>query len=295
MGAVLRSECYGHRVTSARGCDIASVVKWLRSVGSIRPGSSGSLAVLLLAIALIGGRSTAGSANGSNWQVVLAAGDDAQPVFDDATGALDRRLQAAGVPGADIHRMSAATAEIRRGAEPTTAENLLRRIAALPAQPGDHCLVFLTSHGEPNAGLWLERSQRALHPEELAQALSRGCAAVPSVVIVSACYSGGFAAGAMAKPNRIILTAARRDRPSFGCQAERTYTFFDGCLLGALPTAVNWREAFAATKSCVAREEHALGERPSEPQAYFGWAASNLATPFAPGLGSRAGDHQIRQ
>lgn len=245
------------------------------------------LTVLVVATALLGSGSIAGSApgatraNGTDWQVVLAAGDDAQPVFDDATGVLDRRLRAAGVPAADIHRLSAASAEIRRGAEPATAANLLRRIAGLPAQPGGRCLVFLTSHGEENAGFWLARSQRALHPEELAQALSRGCAAVPTVIIVSACYSGGFAAGAMARPNRIILTAARRDRPSFGCQAERTYTFFDECLLGALPRAANWQEAFAATTSCVAREEHALGETPSDPQAYFGGAAAKLATPFA--------------
>jgi hypothetical protein len=242
-------------------------------------------------MSLIGGESAATAADADNWQVVLAAGDDAQPVFDDATRTLDRRLRAAGVPAAEIHRLSASGAEIHRGLEPATAENLLRRIAALPVQPGDRCLVFLTSHGEPDAGLWLARSQRALHPEELAQALARGCAAVPTVVIVSSCYSGGFAAGAMAKPNRVILTAARRDRPSFGCQAERTYTFFDGCLLGVLPKAPNWRVAFAGTKNCVAREEHALGEMPSEPQAYFGWAAAQLATPFAAAR-QQAGPHR---
>jgi hypothetical protein len=238
------------------------------------------LAAALLALALIGGRSAGALATGGNWQVVLAAGDDAEPVFDDATRTLAERLTTAGVPAANIHRLSASSAELRRGIEPATAENLLRRIANLPARPGDRCFIFLTSHGEHNAGLWLASSQRALHPEELAQALSHGCAAAPTVVIVSSCYSGGFAAGAMAKPNRIILTASRRDRPSFGCQAERTYTFFDGCLLGAMPKAVNWKEVFAATKGCVARKEHVLGERPSEPQAYFGAAAANLPAGF---------------
>ena len=231
-------------------------------------------------LALIGGSEAGTRAASGSWQVVLAAGDDAEPVFDDATRTLAQRLRAGGVPAADIHRLSASAAELRGGAEPSTAEHLLRRIASLPAQPGDRCFIFLTSHGEHDAGLWLARSQRALHPEELAQALSRGCAAVPTVVIVSSCYSGGFASGAMAKPNRIILTASRRDRPSFGCQADRTYTFFDGCLLRALPKAVSWNGVFAATKGCVAREEHALGERPSEPQAYFGLAAADLPAGF---------------
>ncbi|HXC92242.1 MAG TPA: C13 family peptidase [Stellaceae bacterium] len=259
----------------------------LRYAGSTRLGFFGWLAAFVLLAAFVSlagaaadGRAQPALADGGRWQAVLAAGDDEEPVFDDATRTLARRLLEAGVPPANIYRLSASPAEQRRGAAPATAETLLRRVANLPVRPGDRCFVFLTSHGEPDAGLWLARSQRALHPEELAQALSRGCGAAPTVVIVSSCYSGSFAAGAMARPNRVILTASRRDRPSFGCQAERTYTFFDGCLLGALPKAANWQAVFAATKGCVAREEHARGERPSEPQAYFGAAAANLPVGF---------------
>ena len=234
--------------------------------------------LLILSLLLANGASAA--AADRNWLVVLAAGDDAEPVFDDATRALARRLAAAGVPTANIHRLSASPAELRSGVEPATAEILLRSIAGLSPRPGDRCFVFLTSHGEPDAGLWLARSGRALHPEELAQALSRGCAAVPTVVIVSGCYTGSFARGAMATPNRIILTAARRDRPSFGCQVERTYTFFDQCLLGAMPKAANWEAVFAATSRCVSRKEQALREWPSEPQAYFGLAVANMPAAF---------------
>ena len=224
----------------------------------------------LAGLTLFGAPGAAAPVMAGSWQVVLAAGDDAQPVFDDATRTLARRLRAAGVPAAHIHRLSADAAQIHRGAEPATLEDLLRRIARLPVRPGDRCFVFLTSHGERNAGLWLARSHRALHPDELARALSGGCAAAPTVVVVSSCYSGSFAAGAMAAPNRIILTASRRDRPSFGCQVERTYSFFDGCLLGAMPKAGNWEAVFMATRRCVADEEHARGEPPSDPQAYFG-------------------------
>jgi hypothetical protein len=103
---------------------------------------------------------------------------------------------------------------------------------------------------------------------------------VPTVVVVSACYSGGFVAGKMAKPNRIILTAARSDRPSFGCQVHRTYNFFDECLLGVLPNAVTWRAAFDGAKGCVRQMERALGARPSEPQAYFGPAVADLKVGF---------------
>ncbi|MGH7048430.1 MAG: C13 family peptidase [Stellaceae bacterium] len=234
-----------------------------------------------LALVLLAGCAAAAGRSAVHWQVVLAAGDNAEPVFDDATRALARRLVAAGVPAADIHRLSASRSELHGGVEPATAAGLLRQIARLPARPGDRCLVFLTSHGERGEGLWLARSARALHPDELAQALSQGCAAVPTVVIVSGCYTGSFAAAAaMRRPNRIILTAARADRPSFGCQTGRIYTFFDECLLAALPKAPTWVTVFDAAKSCVSRQEHVLGMPPSLPQAYFGLRVARLRVGF---------------
>lgn len=248
-------------------------------MGSRFLGRAAACFLGLALLVLLGSGATAANPFRS-WQVVLAAGDDAEPVFDDATRALAQRLAAAGVPSANIHRLSASPAQLHGDVEPATAGNFLRRIAELPARGGDRCFVFLTSHGERGAGLWLARSDRALTPDELAAALSQGCAVVPTVVVVSGCYTGGFAAGRMAKPNRIVLTAARRDRPSFGCQAGRTYTFFDQCLLAALPREANWQRVFRATKRCVSREEHALGERPSEPQAYFGRAVAALSVGF---------------
>jgi hypothetical protein len=216
----------------------------------------------------------------ARWQVVLAAGDDAQPVFDNATRALSQRLVAAGVPTGNIHRLSASAGQLGAAVEPALANVLLRRIGALPARPGDRCLIFLTSHGSPGAGLWLARSKAALSPDELAQALSRGCAAVPTVVVVSACYSGGFATGRMARPNRIVLTAARNDRPSFGCQVDREYNFFDECLLNALPKSTTWRAVADGSRACVRRMERTLGEQPSEPQAYFGAVVAKLDVGF---------------
>jgi hypothetical protein len=245
----------------------------------MRSAIRAGLSIILSVGALIWLVAGPAGASGS-WEVVLAAGDDAEPVFDNATREMSRRLGAAGIPAGNIHRLSASAAELANGVESATSEHLLRRIADLPARPGDQCLVFLTSHGERGAGVWLARSDRALTPDELARALSRGCAAVPTVVIVSACYSGGFAAGKMAKPNRIILTAARGDRPSFGCQAHRTYNFFDECVLGVLPVSATWRAVFNEANSCVRRMEHALGVRPSEPQAYIGRAVAALRVGF---------------
>jgi hypothetical protein len=250
----------------------------------MRRGSRWRRCVGAAAVCLLAGHGVAAAPEArpvEHWQAVLAAGDDAEPVFDDATQAVASRLVADGVPAADIHRLSASRAQLRDGVEPSTIPVLLRRIAGLPVLPGERCLVFLTSHGEQGAGLWLARSHAALHPEALARALSQGCGAAPTVAIVSGCYTGGFAGGVMARPNRIILTAARADRPSFGCAVGRTYSYFDECLLGALPPHFEtWQGVFGGTKGCVAQMERRLGVRPSEPQAYFGAAVAEISVGF---------------
>ncbi|HEY1794577.1 MAG TPA: C13 family peptidase [Stellaceae bacterium] len=213
-----------------------------------------------------------GAAAQGHWQVVLAAGDDEQPVFDNAVRAMAQFLARHGVPAADIHRLSAAPV---RGTAPSTRAEITRRIATLPVGPGDRCLVFITSHGEHGGGVYLAADDDDLGPAALARALNGNCAAVPTVVIVSACYSGSFAAAPMTAPNRVILTAARADRPSFGCQADRVYTVYDECLLAALPRVRDWEAAYRATTVCVTRHEQAWRVAPSYPQAWFG-AATRL-------------------
>ena len=208
------------------------------------------------------------------WQAVLVAGDDAQPVFDNAVDAVARWLGAGGLPTSDIHRLSANPRDPR--VEPASAERIIQQIGSLRARPGAGCLIFITSHGQQGRGIWLAYSGEFLEPARLAQALSVGCAAVPSVVIVSSCYSGGFTQGAMRAQNRIILSAARPDRPSFGCEADRTYTVFDECLLAALPRAPTWRAVYAATLGCVRARERELEVLASQPQAWFGAAVRDL-------------------
>src|SRR5919198_3931829 len=233
-------------------------------------------ATILLLLGAVG-QSAAPAA--ARWQSVLAGGDVAEPVFDNAVATFSQWLTARGVPAGDIHRLSASHRPRDPTAEPASAVQLLRRIALLPARPGDRCLVFVTSHGEHGRGVFLAYAGELLTPAALADALSIGCANVPTVVIVSSCYSGSFAAGPMPAPNRIILTAARADRPSFGCQADRTYTVFDECLLGALPRARLWRGVFDASVACVRQREQEMRVLPSEPRHFYGNKVRDLALP----------------
>lgn len=210
----------------------------------------------------------------SGWQTVLVAGDNAEPVFDNAVAAMARWLAAPGPTTHHIHSLSATQRPGDAAAEPASADRILQRVASLRPRPGEGCFVFITSHGHRGEGIWLAYSGEFLRPAELAQALSAGCAGVPTVVVVSGCFSGGFTA--MRAPNRVVVTAARIDRPSFGCQADRTYTVFDECLLGALPHSATWRAVYKATTGCVRRRERDMHVVPSQPQASFGAAVRDL-------------------
>lgn len=236
-----------------------------------------SLLILRLAAALLLclGSAAALPAAAAEWRAVLVAGDNSAPVFDNAVNAVARWLVAQGTPAADIHRLSAAPLAPGSAAAPASEPQILAEIAALRARPGERCLVFITSHGEENEGIWLARDRGFLRPAELGRALSLGCAAVPTVVVVSSCYSGSFTE--MQAPNRVILSAARADRPSFGCQVGRTYTVFDGCFLAALPRAADWQGVFQRSRACVRWQERRLGVLPSRPQAFFGRTVRRLS------------------
>ena len=243
-----------------------------------RPVTSFRLLFLAVAVLAIGSVAPSTAAPPpARWQAVLIAGDKSEPVFDNGTAALYSRLAAIGVPAANIHRLSANGGYRDPAVEPATANRLLQRIASLQPRPGERCLVFITSHGRRGRGVWLAAAGEYLQPGALAQALSAGCGRVPTVVVVSACYSGMFAGGPMSAPNRIVMTAARADRPSFGCQADRTYTVYDECLLDAVPRSASWRRVAEDTNACVSRHEQELGVLPSQPQASFGAAVQDLS------------------
>lgn len=217
------------------------------------------------------------SARVSGWQAVLVAGDKAEPVFDNGVAAMQQILTASGVPAQNIHALSAAPGGRLPGAEPASLAGILQRVASLQPRPGEGCLVYITSHGQRGQGVWLAYAGEFLTPAALARALAAGCGNAPTVVVVSACYSGAFAAPPLAAPNRIVLTAARPDRPSFGCQADRTYTVYDECLLGALQRAARWRAASDLTRACVTSRERELQVVPSQPRTAFGAAVKDLA------------------
>jgi Peptidase C13 family len=216
-------------------------------------------------------------------RAVLVAGDGGLRVFDNGVAGIAAWLRdTGGVEPDQVTRLSASAAVIaRQQAEPASWHHVMQAIEALKPAPGQACLVFITSHGIKREGVALSYDDSVLSPAALDRALAAGCGDAPTVAIVSACYSGSFAQLPMARANRIVLTAARADRPSFGCGAGEAYTFFDQCLLRGLDHGSRWREVFAATRSCVEQRESREDEVPSMPQGWFGTAVADLVLPRA--------------
>jgi hypothetical protein len=224
----------------------------------------------------------------TQWKVALVAGDSSTKVFDNARVELGRMLFLRGIRPSDLIDLSAS--EDAKEALPATPGNLRYALKNLQVGKNDACLLHLTSHGSED-GLDME-SDPPLTPAVLDEILRDGCGDRPTVLLISACYSGIFLAPIMERPNRIILTAARQDRSSFGCDDRGEYNFWDECLLDYFPLAGTWRELYPLVTDCIRGKEKWSHERRSYPQAFFGAEVAELRLP-SPGWNSRVPPDQL--
>lgn len=149
-----------------------------------------------------------------------------------------------------------------------TADDALARIGNAASTATGGCLLYFTSHGSQRGMVF--GPDQIMTPSRLEALVDSWCGVRPTIVIVSACYSGIFTS-ALAEPNRIVVTAARRDRASFGCSEEATYPYFDGCLLQSLPVATDFIDLAQRARKCVSEREAAeVLSPPSEPQLAIG-------------------------
>jgi hypothetical protein len=143
----------------------------------------------------------------------------------------------------------------------------------------DLVVIFLTSHGSNDGSIAIREHNRmgaSLRPSHLRDLLAQ--AGIRNrVVIVSACFSGAFIAP-LADDNTIVLTAAAPDRSSFGCNAQRDWTFFgDAYFNRSVAQGENLLEAFDNAKTIIERWEREQNlSPPSNPQRFVGSHARDL-------------------
>ena len=141
-----------------------------------------------------------------------------------------------------------------------------------------------TTNQSANLGIKLNALQEGadadelfLTPRTLADAISSFGDGVQKTVVLQGCYSGGFIDEySLANvANMEILTAARNDRPSFGCGLDDKTTYFGGAVHAALanettaaPDAINWKKIYDKVDEIILELETQEDFTPSEPQ-YF--------------------------
>jgi hypothetical protein len=148
----------------------------------------------------------------------------------------------------------------------------LRGLAGRMNLDRDVLFLVISSHGAKDPAIAVSNSDLPLNDmtdEDLAEALSAS-GIKWRVIIISACYAGGFI-DALKDPRTIVITAAAADRTSFGCSNDRDLTYFgEAFFRDALPEARSLRDAFDRAKSAIALRERRERVDASKPQAYFG-------------------------
>jgi hypothetical protein len=145
----------------------------------------------------------------------------------------------------------------------------------------DVLLLLMTSHGD-RRGFLLRLPNAAtteLTPQDVAEVLNKE-GIKNRIVIVSACFSGIFVPP-LANDNSIVLTAADSWSTSFGCAAEREWTYFgDAFFRQSVRPGVDLMRAFDNARTLVQGWEMMDHAPPSNPQAHFGPALVEKLAPF---------------
>ena len=217
------------------------------------------------------------------WHAIMVSGDDSIRNFDNSRDALGELFAAKGLTAENQHHLNSQfSLEAKPPADQATLQALAFSFTQLNIRPEqDACLFYVSSHGKQGDGVYMKRVHDGqLTPAQLNTALNWTCGTAPTVVMVSACYSGQFIQPLHAD-NRIIMTAASAQRPSFGCSEAQEYTFWDGCVIDHFERSNTWENLYANVKQCIAQKEQQLGYPASQPQAYFGKNMRGLALDFS--------------
>jgi hypothetical protein len=183
-----------------------------QALARLAPGTPGVTDAYLLAFGADG-----------NEDVFRNEVDFAQSLFAQRFGMQQRTLVLLNHPDTTAHTPLATLSNLRLA---------LAGIGARMNRDEDLLVLFMTTHGSEDHQLFVDLKPLPLDwidPADLRSALDD--AGIDwRVVIVSACYSGGFIE-ALATPMNLTITAARADRPSFGCGADAELTYFGRAFL----------------------------------------------------------------
>jgi hypothetical protein len=182
-----------------------------------------------------------------------------QKLFDERFGTIGHTLVLVNNP---------ATLKQHPIASLTNLQTAVDGVAARMDLADDVLLLFLTSHGSREHELQVVLDPLPLdqiQPDDLAD-LFTDTKIRNKVIVISACYSGGFI-DALKGPTTMVITAARTDRASFGCGSQSPITDFGRAFFAnGLNNNDTFPAAFAEARRLIDQWETRDGEEHSEPQ-----------------------------
>ncbi|HWV17381.1 MAG TPA: C13 family peptidase [Rhodocyclaceae bacterium] len=216
---------------------------------------------------------------------VGAAGYAAQDVFMREVNSISRLFdERFGTAGRSLRLINNAdTIQDVPIASKTALEKSFGHIAKLMNPDEDILFLFMTSHGSKEHKFSLDFGMMRfndLDPPALRQLLDEA-GIRRRVIVVSACYSGGFI-DALQNDDTLVITAAAADKNSFGCDNENDYTYFGKAYFDeALRKTWSFTEAFELAKPVIAEREKLQEYTPSEPQIALGKNIAPVLEAFA--------------
>jgi len=175
-------------------------------------------------------------------------------------------------------------------ASATSLSASLQAVARVMNPREDVLFLFLTTHGGEDHTLAMEAwplQFSGITPDMLSRMLDEAGFRW-RVVILSACYAGGFV-DALSDERTVVITAADALNQSFGCGSESELTYFGKAFLDeALRRTVVLPDAFEAAREAIARREQAAGFPPSNPQIFVGGEIGPKLARLASRLQARA-------
>ncbi|WP_442781738.1 C13 family peptidase [Collimonas fungivorans] len=195
-----------------------------------------------------------------NLYLLAVAGDGSQEVFHRETDFVQQQFDRDfGTRGRSIVLVNSRnTVSQQPMATVTSIRESLNAIAGRMDKEKDILFLYLTSHGSRDHQLMLAQNGmelRNLKATELGKMLAESGIRW-KVVVVSACYAGGFI-NPLKDERTMVIAAARPDRTSFGCSDDNDFTYFGRAFFQkSLPGSASFSAAFDKAKTLVATWEN---------------------------------------
>ncbi|HWV13840.1 MAG TPA: C13 family peptidase [Cellvibrio sp.] len=152
----------------------------------------------------------------------------------------------------------------------TGIKQSIERIAAQMDKEKDIFFFYITSHGSEDRTISLTHNGLGLGDidSKWLGDILKATGIQHKVIVLNACYSGGFIDD-LKDSHSIIITAAAHDRKSFGCADDSDFTYFAKAYFKeALASNSNFVDAFYIAKKRVGEWEQDGKQKESNPQIY---------------------------